>query len=157
MVGTYTKLYFHVVFAVQIRMCIIHPDIREELHKYITGIATNKKQKLISIYCRPDHAHVLLGLKPDMAIATVVRDIKANSSRFINENHWIRGRFTWQEGYGAFTCCEGDLDEVIHYIQNQEGHHRQKSFHEEYLEILNQYNIEYQNEHLFDWVYAGKE
>ena len=156
MADTYTKLYYHVVFTVQNRMCIIRPEIREDVQKYITGITTNKKQKLISIYCRPDHTHVLLGLKPDFAISTVIRDIKANSSRFINENHWIRGGFAWQEGYGAFTCCERDLDEVIHYIHNQEAHHKRKQFREEYLEILRQYNIEYKDEHLFDWVYNGE-
>ena len=152
MAGTYSKIYFHLVFAVQDRMNIIRPEIREELQKYIAGIVENKKQKLISINCMPDHTHILVGLKPDVAVSTIVRDIKANSSRFINENHWVRGMFHWQEGYGVFSCCEGDLDRIIHYIQNQEAHHRQKKFQEEYIALLHEYNVEYNNEYLFDWI-----
>ena len=98
----------------------------------------------------PDHIHLLLSIKPAIALSDLIRDIKANSSRFINEQRWVQGRFEWQHGFGAFTCNPAELDTIINYIKNQEEHHKMKSFKEEYVNLLNYNNIVYKTEYLFD-------
>lgn len=148
MADTFTQIYIHVVFAVKGRANLISSSHKEELYRYITGIVTNKEQKLIAIDGMPDHIHILIGLKPTMALSDLVRDIKANSSRFINENHWVRGKFEWQHGFGGFSCGHSQLDTVVQYIRNQEEHHRTRTFREEYIEFLNRYAIDYKLEYL---------
>src|SRR5579875_1147041 len=103
MPNTYTQLYFHVVFAVKARQNLIAVHWKEELYKYITGIVTNKSQKLLAINGMPDHIHLLIGMKPDATLSDLIRDVKANASRFINEKKWVTGKFEWQTGFGAFT------------------------------------------------------
>jgi REP element-mobilizing transposase RayT len=152
MANTYTQIYIHIVFAVQDRQSIIRKECKEELHKYITGIIRNKDQKLIAINSMSDHIHILIGMKPNIALSDLVRDIKANSSKFINEKNWVRGRFNWQEGFGAFSYSHSQLNGIANYIQNQEKHHSKKSFKEEYLEILKKFNVEYDMEYVFDWI-----
>ena len=150
MANTYTQIYFHVVFAVKGRANIISAKWKDELFKYITGIITNNKQKLIAVNGMPDHVHLLIGMKPDFKLSDLIRDIKANSSRFINEKKWVMGKFEWQQGYGAFTLGHSQLDVIISYIKNQEQHHKTKSFREEYVEFLKRYEIDYKTEYLFD-------
>lgn len=150
MADTYTQIYIHVVFAVKGRDNLISTKWKEELYKYITGIITNEGQKLVAINGMPDHIHILIGLKPNAALSNMVRDIKANSSRFINERKWIAGKFEWQKGFGAFSYSHSQLTKVIDYIRNQEEHHRTKSFREEYIEFLNLFEIEFKNEFIFD-------
>ena len=98
----------------------------------------------------PDHVHILVGLKPTIALSNLVRDIKANSSKFINDQKWIAGKFEWQQGFGAFSCSHSQLTKVISYIKNQEEHHKTKTFREEYIEFLEAYNIDFKNEFIFD-------
>jgi REP element-mobilizing transposase RayT len=148
MADTFTQIYIQVVFAVKGRANLIPSSHKEELYRYITGIVSNKEQKLIAINGTPNHIHILIGLKPTMALSDLVRDIKANSSRFINENRWVRGKFEWQHGFGAFSYGHSQLDTVIQYIRNQEEHHRTRTFREEYVEFLNRYAIEYKPEYL---------
>ncbi len=150
MANTYSKLYFHVVFAVNGRRNHVSPKWKDDLYKYITGVVTNKDQKLMIINGVPNHIHILLGTKPNCNLSDLVRDIKANSSRWINEKGLIDGKFEWQSGFGAFTVSQTHKDVVINYIKNQKEHHRIKTFKEEYIEILRSYEIEYQNEYLFD-------
>jgi putative transposase len=150
MADTYTQIYIHVVFAVKGRANLISASHKEELYRYITGIVTNKEQKLIAINGMPGHVHILLGLKPTIALSDLVRDIKAYSSRFINENHWVAGRFEWQHGFGAFSYNHSQLDTVIQYIRNQEEHHKTRTFREEYIEFLNRYAIDFKPEYLFE-------
>lgn len=152
MANTYSKVYIQVVFAVKGRQNLIRAEIREELHKYITGIITNRDQKLLSIFCMPDHTHLLIGLKPSISISDLVRDIKAGSSKFINDKNLIKGKFSWQEGFGVFSYSRSQIDTVIKYIQNQEKHHNKKSFKEEYLEFLKKFEIEYDEKYLFEWI-----
>src|SRR5438552_16508344 len=102
MTNTYTQIYLHVVFAVSDRMCVISSERREELQKYMTGIVARKTQKLIAIYCMPDHTHMLLGLKPSIAPSDLIGEIKTGSTNHINEQKWIGCRFSWQKGFGAF-------------------------------------------------------
>ncbi len=100
----------------------------------------------------PDHVHLLVGLKPSIAISDLVRDIKAGSSKFITDNHWVKGKFNWQEGFGAFSYSRSQIDAVIKYILNQEEHHKKKTFREEYIYFLKKFEIEYDEKYLFDWI-----
>lgn len=150
MANTYTQIYIHIVFAVKGRENLIQSTWKENLHKYIAGIIKNLSQKLIVINSMPDHVHIFIGMKPDIALSDLVRDIKANSSKFINEKQWVKGKFNWQEGFGAFSHSHSQLETVIQYIQNQEKHHAKKSFKDEYLELLEKYNVEYNSKYIFE-------
>jgi REP element-mobilizing transposase RayT len=152
MPNTYTQIYIQIVFAVQGRLCLIPKQNKEELHKYITGIVQKRNHKMLSINCMPDHTHVFVGLKPSMSISDLTRDIKAGSSQFITDNNWVKGKFNWQEGFGAFSYSRGQIDNVIKYILNQEEHHKKTSFKEEYHFMLKKYEIEYDEKYLFDWI-----
>ena len=152
MANTYSQLYVQIVFIVKGRDRLISKNNREELHKYITGIVQNRGQKLLAIFCMPDHTHLLLSLKPSISISDLVRDIKAGSSNFINEQKWVKGKFSWQEGFGAFSYSRTEVDRVVKYILNQEEHHSKKSFKEEYYDFLKDFEIEYDEKYLFDWV-----
>lgn len=152
MAGTYSQLYIQVVFAVSGRRNLIHPAWKDELHKYMAGIIQGKGQKSIIVNGMPDHIHAFIGLKPSMAISDLVRDIKNNSSNFINDRKWVEGKFAWQEGYGAFSYSRRDMGNVYNYILNQEEHHRRKSFREEYLDFLNEFEVEFDERYLFEWI-----
>lgn len=152
MANTFSQIYIQTVFAVSNRMSLIKPEFKEDLHKYITGIIRHQGQKLISINGMPDHLHVLIGLKPSMALADLVRDIKADSSTYVNKNRWVRGKFSWQEGYGAFSYGHSQLDTIIRYIQNHEKHHRRRSFKEEYLAWLKKYEIPFEAKYVFEFI-----
>jgi putative transposase len=149
MANTYTQIYIHVVFAVEGRQNLIQPEHNDELQKYITGIVSAQKHKLIAINNMPDHLHLLVGLRPDASLSQLVRDIKANSSRFINEKRWVMGRFSWQEGFGAFSYSRSQLGAVIRYIENQQKHHARKSFREEYTALLEKFGVEYDPRYIF--------
>jgi putative transposase len=149
MANTYTQIYVHVVFAVSARACVIRPERKEELQKYIGGIVRQRKQKLIAINCMPDHAHALLRLKPDNSVSDLVGKIKTGSTNYINTQRWIGCRFSWQEGFGAFSVSQSHLNAVISYIRNQEEHHRRKTFCEEYLEFLDRHDIRFDERYVF--------
>ena len=150
MADTYTQLYIHIVFSVKGRQPLIPKKHKDELHQYITGIITNRKQKLIQINSMPDHIHILVGITPDIAISDLVRDIKGSATRFINRKRWVAGKFTWQEGFGAFTYSHSQLKDVISYIENQEEHHSRRTFAEEYLELLKRFGIAYNPKYVLD-------
>lgn len=149
MANTYTQIYIHVVFAVEGRQSLIAPEHNDELQKYITGIVSAQRHKLIAINNMPDHLHLLVGLRPDAALSELVRDIKANSSRFINEKRWVLGRFSWQEGFGAFSYSRSRLGTVIRYIENQQEHHAKRSFRDEYTALLEHFGVEYDQRYIF--------
>jgi putative transposase len=149
MANTYTQIYIQVVFAVEGRQNLIQPEHNDELQKFITGIVSGQKQKMIVINNVPDHLHLLVGLRPDSSLSDLVRDVKAGSSKFINEKHWVTGRFSWQEGFGAFSYSRSQLGRVIRYIENQQKHHARKSFREEYVELLEKFNVVYDLRYIF--------
>ena len=149
MANTYSQIYIHVVFAVEGRQNLIKPKHNDELQKYITGIVSGQKQKLIAINNMPDHLHLLVGLQPNAALSDWVRDVKANSSRFINEQRWVAGKFSWQEGFGAFSYSRSQLGTVIRYIENQQEHHTKKTFREEYVALLEKFGVEYDDRYIF--------
>jgi len=152
MPNTYSQLYVQIVFTVKGRESLIAKENREELHKYITGIIKGRDQKALAVFCMPDHVHILVSIKPSIAISDLVRDIKAGTSNFIKEQKWVKGKFSWQEGFGAFSYSKSQIDTVVNYILNQEEHHNKKTFKEEYLDFLKKFDIEYQEKYLFEWI-----
>ncbi|AOW09866.1 IS200/IS605 family transposase [Flavobacterium gilvum] len=152
MANTYSQIYIQIVFTVKGRENLIKKENREELHKFITGIVSNRDQKLLAIFAMPDHIHILVGMKPNIALSDLVRDIKSGSSKFINDSKWINGKFNWQEGYGAFSYSKSHLNNVIKYILNQEEHHKKQTFKEEYHSFLEKFEIEYDEKYLFEWI-----
>ena len=149
MANTFTQIYIHTVFAVENRICLIKDTWREELHKYITGITINKKHKLISINSVADHIHIFIGMKPAQSVSSLLQDIKDNSSRWINQKKFVLGKFNWQPGFGAFSYSHSHIKAVALYIENQEEHHRKKTFREEYVELLQKFDIAYDERYLF--------
>ena len=152
MANTFSQIYIQIVFSVKGRLNLIPQNHKEELHKYITGIITNRKQKLLAINCMPDHTHVFVGIKPTCYLPDLVRDIKSVSSGFIKDKKKILRNFSWQEGYGAFSYSHSQLTNVIKYINNQEKHHKKRAFKEEYIELLQKFEIDYDERYLFDWI-----
>lgn len=152
MPNTYFQIYIQIVFAVEGRQNLIPGKHREELHRYLTGIVTNRNQKMLSVFCMPDHGHLLIGLKPSIALSGLVRDIKTGSSNFINEKRWVRGHFNWQEGFGAFSYSRSHIDRVARYILNQEAHHKKQTFKNEYTGLLKRFDVDYDEKYLFDFI-----
>ena len=152
MANTYTQIYIQIVFAVKNRQHLISEKHRDEVERYICGIIKNKKSKPLAIYCNPNHIHVLIGLHPSISISDMARDVKANSSRWINENKWFLGKFSWQEGFGAFSYSKRQVDNVVNYILNQAEHHKKTSFKNEYLTLLEKNEIKYDKNYLFNWL-----
>jgi len=116
----------------------------------MTGIVQSNGHKLLSVNGVADHVHILIGLRPTQGLSELVQQIKRSSSKWINDNKKVRGRFAWQEGFGAFSCNMEGLDYIIRYIENQEAHHQRKSFKEEYIQILNECGVEFDERYLFN-------
>lgn len=150
--GTFSQIYIQVVFAVKNRAAMIDKSWEEELYKYISGIVTNKGQKLIAINGMPDHIHILIGLKPSCNLSDLVREIKKSSNQYIKEKGFVRSRFEWQQGYGAFSYSHSVIDSVVKYIQRQKEHHKKRSFKEEYIDFLEKYQVDYDRKYLFEWM-----
>ena len=149
--GAFTQLYTHFVFAVKYRERLLKKEIQPEVFSYISGIITNRKNKSIIINGMPDHIHVVIGLNPNDRISDLVGMIKKSSSTFINEKNWFKGKFLWQDGYGAFSYGKSQLDNVYKYVEKQEFHHKKRSFRDEYIELLNRFDIHFDKKYLFDF------
>lgn len=147
MANTFTQIYLHIVFAVQNRTALIQAEWKDELYKYITGIIQNNTHKLIAMNGTANHIHIAVGYKPHQLIPDLLQDIKGDSSRWINKNKFVRGKFNWQQGYGAFSFSHSHIDRVVKYINNQEQHHKKKSFHEEYIQLLKNYDIRFEEKY----------
>ena len=152
MAGTFSQIYIQYVFAVKGRENLLQKPWRDEVFKYMAGIIKGKNQKPIIVNGVEDHVHVFVGIKSSMSISDLVRDIKNNSSKFINEQNLIKGKFSWQEGYGAFSYAHSQIENVFQYIANQEEHHKKETFQEEYLDLLEKFDIEFNEKYLFDWM-----
>jgi putative transposase len=149
--GTYSQIYIHYVFAVKGRECLLHKSWRDEVFKIISNIIKEQGQKPIIVNGHDDHVHVFVGIRPTMRISDLIRDVKNQSSNFINTKRLIRGNFSWQKGYGAFSCSHSQMNRVYQYILNQEEHHRKKSFQDEYRDFLKKHEIEFNPEFVFDF------
>lgn len=152
MANTFSQIYLQFVFAVKDRYSLISKNNKEELHKYITSLVQARGAKLLAINCMPDHIHIFVGFKPTVLISDFVKEIKVQSNEFINSKDWRRGRFQWQEGYGVFSYSQSHIDSVIKYIQNQEIHHQKKSFKQEYIGLLEKFQIPFEERYLFDFI-----
>jgi putative transposase len=149
MANTYTQIHIHFVFAVKFRNGMIQSKWADDLYKYMTGIIQNNNHKLLAINGMPDHIHILIGLRPAQSISDLMKDMKQSSSKWINENKLTRGHFEWQEGYGAFSHSKSQINQVINYIQNQELHHKKKTFIEEYIDFLEKFEVDYDEKFIF--------
>ncbi len=152
MANTFSQIYLQFVFAVQNRQCLIIKDNKEELHKYITALVQNRKAKLLAVNCMPDHVHLFVGFKPTVSIADFIKEIKVESNEFINSKNWTKGRFKWQEGYGVFSYSHSHIDAVIKYVQNQEIHHQKRTFKQEYIDLLDKFQVSFEERFLFDFI-----
>lgn len=152
MPGTFSQVYIQVVFAVQGRHNLIGKSWKEDLNKYLSGIITNKGQKSIIVNGMSDHIHAFIGLRPSKSISDLVRDVKSSSSNYINKNRLVKGRFSWQEGYGVFSYSHSQIEQVYNYILNQERHHQKRTFKEEYIGLLQKFQIDYNEQYLFEWI-----
>jgi REP element-mobilizing transposase RayT len=149
MSNTYTQIHIHAIFAVQNRISLLHPSWETRLHQYITGIIRKNDHKLLAINGNNDHVHILFGMRPVQSLSDLMKDIKGFSSHWINENHFVAGRFSWQEGYGAFSYSKSQLPSVINYIANQKAHHQTHTFIDEYIRFLNEFGIEFDSKYIF--------
>ena len=149
MSNTYTQLYIHIIFTVQNRMSLLKNDWRDRLYKYIIAIVHNEGDTVICIGGTQNHIHLFIGIRPTQSISSIVQRVKQKSSLWINENKLTMGKFSWQEGFGAFTCGRSQFQKLINYIKNQEEHHKSKNFIDEYKQFLDKYKINYDSNYIF--------
>ena len=149
MPNTYTQVYLQFVFAVKYRAAVIQPSWKNNLYQYITGIVQNNGHKMLVINGMPDHLHIFIGMMPNQSVSDLMKDIKRSSSIWINENKFVKGKFEWQEGYGAFSYAKSQIKNVIAYIENQEEHHKSESFKKEYIQFLQKFEIAYDEKYIF--------
>ena len=149
MANTYTQIHIHFVFAVKFRKAVIGNDWKAELYKYITGIIKNNNHKLLAINGVSDHVHILIGIRPAQSISDLMKNIKQDSSKWINASKFSKSHFEWQEGYGAFSYSKSQLNAVVTYIQKQELHHKKKTFKEEYIDFLQKFEVDYDERFIF--------
>ena len=149
MPNTFTQIHLQVVFTVQNRSCVIRREWQEDLYRYVTGILQNHGHKVLAINGMPDHVHILFGMRPIQALSDLMRHVKGDSSKWINEQRFINGRFSWQEGYGAFSYSKSQIPAVIEYISSQEEHHRHRGFVDEYHALLRKFGVEFEAGYTF--------
>ncbi len=152
MPNTFSQIYIQTVFAVQNRDALIDVSWEERLYQYITGIVQNKDQKMLAINGIPNHIHILIGMKPNCCLSDLVREVKKSSTEFINDNRLSKFKFTWQEGFGAFSYGHSQIDTVVKYVLNQKEHHKQRTFKEEYIQFLKNFDIPMEEKYLFKWI-----
>ncbi|MEO0046979.1 MAG: hypothetical protein RL705_2170 [Bacteroidota bacterium] len=149
MANTYTQIHIQFVFAVKFRDGLIHLSFKDELYQYIAGIIKHHNHKLLAINGMPDHIHIFVGMRPSQSLSDLLQDIKGSSSKWINEKKFLKVKFEWQEGYGAFSYSKSQVNNVINYIKNQEQHHETKSFRYEFLEFLKLFEVAYDERYIF--------
>jgi len=149
MANTYTQIHIHAVFAVQNRLSMISEKWEERLYQYITGIVQNNGHKMLAINGMPDHIHILFGMRPVQSLSDLMQDIKGDSSKWINNNRFVSGRFSWQEGYGAFSYSKSAIGSVLLYVMSQKEHHRERTFNDEYLKLLDEFEVDFDERYIF--------
>jgi len=149
MANTYSQIYLHFVFAVQNRISVIHPRWQSDLYKYMGGIISNNGHKSFIINGMPDHVHALVSMSPKQAPSDLMHDIKRSSTMWINENHLVSGKFSWQEGFGVFSYGKSQVSDIASYIEKQKSHHEKHSFIEEYIQFLKLFEIEFDERYIY--------
>ncbi len=150
MPNTYTQIHIHTVFAVQNRLCLIDKSWRDRLYQYIVSIIQNNGHKVLAIGGVADYVHILFGFRPTESLSHLMQEVKRDSSTWINANHFVKGKFSWQEGFGAFSYSKSQIPNVCNYIETQEEHHRKRTFTEEYIDFLEEFGIEYDKRYIFN-------
>lgn len=156
MANTYTQIHIQVGFTVQNRDCIIKETWKDELYRYISGIIKNNNHKVLAINGMPDHVHILIGMRPTQSLSDLMQDVKGESSKWINQKRFTKGKFSWQEGFGAFSYSKSHINQVIDYIKKQEEHHKKWSFLEEYRTLLQKFEVEFDHRYIFREVGYGE-
>jgi len=151
MANTYTQLYIQFVFVVEGRDNVIPKAHKDSVERYMTGLVQERKHKMLAISCMPNHTHLFIGYNPAQSMPDFVSDVKTAATKFIKKQPWMPFNFSWQRGYGAFSYSRSHIDRVVKYILNQEEHHKQKTFKEEYLEMLQKFEVEYDERYLFEF------
>jgi REP element-mobilizing transposase RayT len=151
MPNTYSQIYLQFVFAVKFRKCLIPKEHKEELHKYITGLVKNRDAEMLAVHCMPDHVHLFVAFKPTVLIANFIKEVNVEATEFINTKRWMAKRFRWQNGYGVFSYGRREVQMVIDYVHNQEEHHRTKSFKREYIDMLKEFEISFDEKYVFEF------
>jgi putative transposase len=151
MANTYTQLYNQFVFAVKGRQNLITEPFREELDKVICGIVTNHKCKVYAVYCNPDHTHLFVNMHPTVTASKLMEQVKSGSSKWLNGRRYVAGKFAWQDGFGAFSYSKSHIRDVVNYVLNQPIHHKKKTFREEYLMLLQKFEIDFDERFLFEY------
>jgi REP element-mobilizing transposase RayT len=149
MANTYTQIHIQTIFCVKNRLSLIHQNWKNELYLYVTGIIENHNHKVLAINGMNDHIHILFGMRPSQALSDLVQEIKSSSSKWINNKGFVKGRFEWQSGFGAFSYSKSQIPNVIAYIENQELHHQKLSFMEEYKAFLEKFGVDFKEEYIF--------
>ena len=149
MPNNYTQIHIQFVFAVKYRAALVGKDWKERLHEYMTAIFQGNNHKMLQINSMPDHIHIFIGMRPHQSISSLMQVVKAETSKWIKDQHFCASPFAWQEGYGAFSYSKSQVDQVIRYIQNQEIHHRKESFLDEYRKFLTAFEIEWDEQYIF--------
>ena len=149
MANTYCQLFVHYVFAVQNRQCLINEEWRKPLYKYMNAIVEQQDNKPFTINGMNDHVHILVSMNPKQAPSDLMAHIKRSSSIWINQNNFVKGKFSWQEGFGAFSYGKSQVPKIIKYIDNQQIHHNKRTFQEEYLEFLRVFEVDYDERYIF--------
>ncbi|MEO6548204.1 MAG: IS200/IS605 family transposase [Ferruginibacter sp.] len=152
MANTFSQIYLQFVFAVRGRQSLIPREHKEELHKYITSLVQARKAKMLAVHCMPDHIHLFVGYKPSVLIPDFVKEIKVQSNEFIRSKHWSKQAFHWQEGFGVFSYGHSQIDRVCRYVMNQEAHHYKKTFKEEYIALLEKFQVPFEERFVFEWI-----
>jgi REP element-mobilizing transposase RayT len=150
MPSTHSNLLYHLVFSTKNRLPLITPNLQEELYRYLGGIIRGEGGILLEIGGINDYVHLLAKFNPSRSVSDMLGDLKANSSRWVNDKKMKLRKFGWQEGFGAFSVSESQVPAVTKYIQSQEKHHRKQTFQAEYIELLNKHNIGYDERYLWD-------
>lgn len=148
MANTYTQIHIQTVFAVKNRQSLIHIDWKNDLYKYITGIIQNHDHKVLQINGVADHIHIFFGMRPVQAISDLMKQVKHDSSAWINDRGLADSRFSWQSGYGAFSYSKWDVPKIVKYVQNQEQHHQKVTFNDEYTALLKEFDVEYDERYI---------
>jgi len=151
MANTYTQLFIQFIFSVKGRENLIRESFRDELEKVMCGIITNHKCKTFAIYANPDHTYIFIGMHPAISPSKLMEYVKSGSSKWINDKKVVLGRFSWQDGFGAFTYSKSHIDKVVKYVLNQPIHHKKQSFKDEYLLLLEEFEVDFNPKYLFEW------
>ena len=150
MANTYSQLYAHIVFSVKNRQSLLQKEVKSEVYNYIAGVIANQGYTLIAINGMADHIHILIGYKPTLAISSLIREIKEHSTKWINSQQKVMGKFEWQKGFGVFSVSRSGIDQVADYIRNQENHHAKRNFHQEYVGLLTRHGVDFDLAYTFD-------